>query len=358
MKITVIGGGNIGTQFAVHCSQQNDTCIYTSTPEVFIPDIRIIDENSRITLTGKNIRATYDADIAFKNADYIFITYPAFMLGKIAEDLLPFAHDGLHIGIIPGTGGGECAFREHIKKGATLFGLQRVPSVARLTEKGKEVRAVGYRAQLYVAALPHEKARKIARTVEDIFGISCDSMPNYLNLTLTPSNPILHTTRLRTLFGDYRKGVFYDRVPLFYEEWNDESSELLFKCDAEVQQICAALSEFDLSFVKSLKDHYENHTIQGFTAKLRSITGFKGLPSPMIQTDRGYIPDFSSRYFSADFPYGLSILVQIGEFLGLNISNMKETLEWYRKVSDNTDEFSFADFGINDLESFLKFYRT
>ncbi len=358
MKITVIGGGNIGTQFAVHCSQQNDTCIYTSTPEVFIPDIRIIDENGRITLTGKNIRATSDADTAFKNADYIFITYPAFMLDGIAETLLPFAHDGLHIGIVPGTGGGECAFRKHIKKGATVFGLQRVPSVARLTERGKEVRAVGYRNQLYVAALPYGKAPEIARTVGDIFGISCDCMPNYLNLTLTPSNPILHTTRLRTLFGDYREGVFYDRIPLFYEEWSDESSELLFRCDAEVQQICAALSEFDLSFVKSLKDHYENHTIQGFTAKLRSITGFKGLPSPMIRTDRGYIPDFGSRYFSADFPYGLSILVQIGEFLSLDIPDMKETLGWYRKVSGNTDEYSFAAYGINSLESFLEFYRT
>ena len=174
--------------------------------------------------------------------------------------------------------------------------------------------------------------------------------------TLTPSKPILHTTRLKTLFGDYQEGVFYDRVPLFYEEWNNESSELLFKCDAEVQNICTVLKDFDLSFVKSLKDHYESYTPEALTAKIRSIEGFKGLTSPVIKTNYGYIPDFKSRYFTADFSYGLSILVQIGDFFGLEIPNMKSTLEWYRRVSRDKKEYSFGLYGIENREEFIEFY--
>lgn len=81
-----------------------------------------------------------------------------------------------------------------------------------------------------------------------------------MNLTLIPSNPILHTTRLRKLFEDYTDGIVYYRVPLFYEEWTHETSQLLFKCADEVQTLCKLLNQFDLSYVKSLKLHYESST--------------------------------------------------------------------------------------------------
>ena len=36
MNVTIVGGGNVGTQFAVHCSSTgNEVTIYTSKPEKF-----------------------------------------------------------------------------------------------------------------------------------------------------------------------------------------------------------------------------------------------------------------------------------------------------------------------------------
>ena len=67
---------------------------------------------------------------------------------------------------------------------------------------------------------------------------------------MTPSNPILYTARLKTLFGDWHVGIVYKSVPLFYEKWDDASSELLLACDEEVQDICKALAEFELQHVK------------------------------------------------------------------------------------------------------------
>lgn len=357
MKITIVGGGNIGTQFAVHCSQKNNVIIFTSNPNLFDKDIKIVDENDNVVLIGKNIKATNNDVEAFNDTDLIFITYPAFCMDAVANRILKYSKPGLKIGIVPGTGGGECAFKKCIENGATIFGLQRVPSVARLIEKGKLVKAVGYRDELFVASLPSREANAIAQIVEDIFNIKCSALPNYLNLTLTPSNPILHTTRLKTIFKDYKEGVKYDSLPLFYEEWNDETSELLFKCDDEVQNICKSLKEFDLSYVKSLKKHYESDTIQKFTNKIISIKGFKGLTTPSIISNNKYIPDLNSRYFTADFPYGLSILIQIGEFLNIDIKNMKDTMNWYRKVSNNVNEFSYAKYDINNINEFINFYK-
>lgn len=98
-----------------------------------------------------------------------------------------------------------------------------------------------------------------------LWGIPCTVHPNYLSVTLTPSNPILHTTRLSTLFADYEEGKVYNRNPLFYGEWSDASSELLIACDGELQEMLKIMDKLDLHNVRSLKLHYESDTIEAMT---------------------------------------------------------------------------------------------
>lgn len=358
MIATVVGAGNIGTQLMAHCYEAGyEVIVYTSNPQLIHDNIEVIDENGISIHKGKVKKATSNEKEAFENSELVFVTTPAFMMDKVANEIMPYANPNMKICLVPGTGGGECAFKRCLEKGAVVFGMQRVPSVARLVEKGHIVRAVGYRNEMYVAALPNCKSVECARIIEKIVGIRTYSLPNYLNLTLTPSNPILHTTRLKTLFGDYKTGKIYTSVPLFYEEWDNNTSELLFKCDDEVQQICNSIKEFDLSYVKSLKVHYESHTVDAFTKKIQSIEGFKGLKSPIIEKEYGFVPDFSSRYFTADFPYGLSILVQISNLLGLDSLNMKGVLNWYYSIVEVKDEFSYKKYGITSYKDLINFYK-
>lgn len=358
MRITIVGAGNIGTQFATHCAQKgHSVTIFTSRPQEIDDELRIIDSQGTVLHKGSIAGATSDPQTAFEDADVVFVTVPAFCMQDIADKVLPYAHEGMTIGLIPGTGGGECAFANCITQGATIFGLQRVPSVARLVQYGSIVRATGYRQELFVGALPQNEACRCAELIESIFDIRCTPLPNYLNVTLTPSNPILHTTRLRTLFEDYMPGKVYDRVPLFYEDWTDESSELLLQCDDELQTLCHKLSgRFDLSYVRSLREHYESPTKEALTAKIKSIAGFKGLPSPVRQKLGGCVPDFTSRYFTADFSFGLSILTQIAAFAGVQVPNMQETLQWYHHAVGDTKDFHYAEYGITDGWQFDAFY--
>lgn len=357
MNITIVGEGNIGTQFAVHAaSKGHKVTIFTSKPEKWSRRINIVDHTGKELLHGEIDKATNNTDEAFLKADLIFVTVPAFCMAEEAVKIEKYAHPGLLIGLIPGTGGGEVAFRKSIDKGATVFGLQRVPSVARLVEYGNTICATGYRDRLYAISMPHADTEKCCSTISYIFDMPCDPLPAYLNLTLTPSNPILHTTRLYKLFEEYQQGVYYPRVPLFYEEWNDETSRLLFACDDEVQEICEKLAQYDLSYVKSLKIHYESDTPEKLTKKIASIQGFKGIKTPMVETEDGYLPDFNSRYFKADFPYGLAILIQIAELSGVKATKMKMMWDWYLKVTGDKKHFSYAAHGINSLEDFLQFY--
>lgn len=357
MDITIVGGGNIGTQFAVHCAEKgHEVTIYTSVPEIYEKHLNIVDENDVTTHEGDIKLATADPETAFRGADIIIVTMPATMMKTIASVIYEHTDETPIIGVVPGNGGSECAFRECIERGNVFFGIERVPAIARLVKKGRTVRSTGYRDELHVAALPGEHAGRCAEVVAGIFDKRTTVIPNYLNLTMTPSNPILHTTRLKTLFGDWHEGVVYESMPLFYEEWDDASSELLIACDDEVQKICEALPEFELQFVKSLRVHYESPTVEAMTKKISSIAAFKGLSTPVVKVEGGVIPDLHSRYFTADFSYGLTIIKQVADFAGIRVPTIDETIEWYEGIRIEKNQFRFSDYGINSFEDFKDFY--
>lgn len=357
MRIAIVGGGNIGTQFAVHCAEKgHEVVVYTSRPEVFGKQLNIVDDDGKTTHKGEIAFATNDPESAFHHADCILVTMPSTMMKSSAEVI--YAHTGIEsiIGVVPGNGGSECAFGKCIDRGNIFFGIERVPAIARLVKKGQTVRSIGYRDELHVSTLPIANAEKCAQMISGIFDMPCKVIPNYLNLTMTPSNPILHTTRLRTLFEDWKPGIYYDSVPLFYEEWDDSSSELLIACDEEVQEICRALPAFQLEYVKSLRVHYESPTVEAMTRKISSIQAFKGLTTPTVETEGGVIPDLHSRYFTADFSYGLTIIQQVADFAGVSTPNIDATMNWYKEIAVEKDEFRFMDFGISDRAAFEAFY--
>ena len=355
--VAVIGGGNVGTQFAaVSASHGYEVRMLCSRPEAFSDTLEIIDEHGKVT-SGSLSLVSSDIPEVVTGADVIIVTYPAFMLEKLGQQLLPFVHEGQVIIMLPGTGGAEFAFHDLIRKGVVLSGVQRVPSVARLEEYGKRVRCEGLRSEMFLASVPRANTASICEFVAHLFGIRCTPLPNYLCVTLTPSNPILHTTRLRTLFADYKEGVVYGKNPLFYGDWSDDSSRLLLKCDEELQMICRALDKADLTSVKSLKIHYENDTVEGLTAKMRSIESLHNLGSPMVKVEGGFIPDFNSRYFKADFPYGLAIIKSFADVLHLDVPNIDDTLSWYRCLTGDQTKLTLEEHGINSACDIYDFYH-
>lgn len=358
MNICVIGGGNIGTQFACKCaSKGHHTNLYCSEPQLFDGTLEIVDEFENITI-GKLNKVTSDLEDAMSGCDFVFVSYPAFLLKVLADQMLPFINKGITICVLPGTGGAEFAFRECIESGASLVGIQRVPSVARIEIKGKRVRCEGIRPELFLGAIPNSAGAYSAQLLSELWDIPCNVLPNYLSVTLTPSNPILHTTRLATLFSDYENGKIYVKNPLFYGEWTDESSELLLKCDEELQKLLLKLDELDLSKVISLKRHYESQNVKEMTAKIRSIKSLHELKSPMKKLPNGWIPDFDSRYFTADFPYGLAIIEELADIIGFFAPNIHKTMDWYRKVTGNNNRLELSQYGISSKKDIYILYST
>lgn len=358
MNVTVIGGGNIGTYFAVEFARKgHEVIVYSSKPGKFSTVLQMHGEEDTVVAEGEIVCSTNDLKKAVCNTELILITLPAFMLTEIAQKLYPLVPSGISIGVIPGTGGVEFCFSDFKKKDITIFGLQRVPAVARLVQYGKIVKVQGKRERLHLASIPNQNKYQIAEMISDIFEMPCECLDNYLCVTLTPSNPILHTARLFSLFEDYQEGKVYPSVPLFYEQWDDASSEILFLCDEELQHICKCLTKLDLHEVLSLKEHYGCNTVSEMTKKMQSIKSLQGLKTPMIECKNGYIPDFESRYFTADFPCGLAIIKQIADMAEVKVSGITKVLGWYEEKVPNHHKFlQLSKFGIRDLEDLYNIY--
>ena len=357
-KICVIGGGNIGTYLAVTAKRKGYAVSFiVSDPSRFSSKLSVMENDSDILYSEQIDVITSDFAFAMESVDVVFITYPSFLFEELNKKLLPFIKPGVKLFFLPGTGGCEFQFSECIFKGAQLFGLQRVPGVFRLEEYGKKVKLSGKRDKLFIGSLnaKDEEILSFNRFVIDFFEIPCEVLPNYLCITLTPSNPILHTTRLYSMFKDYSEGEFYDRNMLFYEEWTVESSKFLIECDAELQKLCREIEKYglDLKTVRSLKEHYAVGDEISMTSKIRSISSFKGLTSPMKQTENGWIPDFSSRYFSADFPYGLKIILDIAKCFSVPAKKIEIIWNWYVSLNLPNNEC----FELNmSKEEFLRKY--
>jgi len=358
MKVVVYGGGNIGTYLAVVAGNKgHETFIYTPRFSSFEKRLRTVDSDNNIIMEGDVTCATYDAKVAFENADLVFVTIPDSMKAKASEVILPYVHKDMIICLMPGYGAGEFAFKEAIQKGAIICGPQRVPCVARLTKYGEEVRTTGFKKSLKCAAIPSGKTSYCCSVLSAILSMPCEELPNYLSVTMTPSNPILHTSRLYSMFYDYEDGMKYEGSnPMFYEEWTDFASRTLVAMDDELQNIIKNLPEFDLSGVEALRYYYDGPDPEDITKTISNIRAFKGITSPVIEKDGYYVPDFSSRYFSADFPYGLAVLVQLGKLTNTKTEQMKTVLEWFDKLCPDAQAFDFSKHGINTREDLVKFY--
>jgi len=186
MNITIVGGGNVGTQFAVHCSASgHKVTVYTSKPELFSLELSIVDETGNVSLSGEIYSATNSPQAAFSEAELILITVPPYMMEDVSRIVEQNAPWGVLIGLIPGTGGAECMFGNTLRKGAVLFGIQRVPSVARLVSYGKEVSCLGYRKELHIAAIPAQATSYCCDLVSKLFDINYSSRVNILTTLQT-----------------------------------------------------------------------------------------------------------------------------------------------------------------------------
>lgn len=334
MNVCIVGGGHIGTTlvcYIKHTHPEYIVSLYTRKPELFEEEIKCNDIEQEMSYYVKPDVISNIAEETAINADIVFIALPHFAVEKAFADIAPFVSNSAFIGVIPGGGGCEFFFHKYFKKEQTLFGFQRVPFTAKLEKYGVEVNLKSWKPFSVVGALPSCRIDETCAII-NACGLKTKKATNYLEVALTPTNPILHTSRTNELFGGYdREHIFHEKSK-FYVGWSDKASTTLFGMDSELHVLLSKITEvtgLNTEAIRPLTEHYESPTIEALTAKINSIPTFQTVFSPMKEVEGGYVADTTSRMFTEDFPWGLAVIRSYFELFEIAAPTIDKVLGWY-----------------------------
>ena len=331
MKICICGGGNLGHVVAgfVAAQKKHDVCLLTRHPEQWNQDLLI--EAPDTTYEGRLNGVVGDAKQAISNADIILLCLPGYAIRDTLLQIKDYLRPDAAVGTVVSSTGFFFQAMEILPASQTLFGFQRVPFISRVIEYGHRARLMGYKESLELAIERSTHPEILCETLSDILRTPIHLLSSHYEVSLSNSNPLLHPSRLYSLWKDWHEGIVYDRIPMFYEEWTDEAAELYINMDNELQALLDTLPVRKGS-IATVLDYYESTDAASLTQKLRSIEAFKGILSPMIKVEGGYVPNFQSRYFTEDFPYGLAIVHRLAHEKGVPSPTIDMIYDWGTKL--------------------------
>lgn len=328
-RICICGGGNLAHVVGGYLAAKPEceVRLLTRHPEKW-------NKNRTLTLTDMNGKVfkpvfsviTSDAELAVSNADIVLLCLPGFAISQVLVSIKEYVTPKTLVGSVVSSTGFFLMARNILPSDTRLFGFQRVPFIARINEYGKSASLLGYKTSLEYASINETKPEDLSNILSDLFDVKVHWLDSYLKVTLTNSNPLLHPCRLYGIFRE--ENQVYDKYVLFYEEWDNFSSQILIDCDKEFRTL---LDKLDISTkdIVPILDYYESHDAQSLTDKIRSIKAFKGLTAPMVQLPDGrFAPDWENRYFTEDIPYGMLIIKAFADKYEIETPTIDKVLGW------------------------------
>ncbi|MBP5675868.1 MAG: NAD/NADP octopine/nopaline dehydrogenase family protein [Bacteroidales bacterium] len=321
IKVCICGGGSLGhVCAAVMASQGAGVRILSGHPDSWSSAVEATDPDGK-AFRGHLESVCSSPEKAVAGAEIVLLCVPGYLIEKTLRDIKPFIGSAA-VGTVVSSTGFFFFAHDILGTDARLFGLQRVPYIARVKEYGRSALLLGYKKSL-LAALEN-LPEGFGKTLEELLLTPVEIARSYLQVSLTNSNPILHTGRLYSLFKG-RENQVWDHNVLFYREWTDASSQILIDMDREFFRLVDALG---VEGIPTLLDYYESTDASSLTRKISSIPAFLNITSPMVQVPGGWKADFGSRYFTEDFPYGLRWIKELAQQNNIETPVIDKVYDW------------------------------
>jgi len=303
------------------------------------------------TYKGSPTICTNNAADGVPSADYIIVALPSFAIKNVLTGIKPHLKQGATVFIMPGQGGVDYIAKEvlgdDIRAGkVTVAGIIPMPLNCRIDEFGKRVQLAALKASYDLAAIPAKNASVAAEALSGLLaGRKVNAIGNYVGIALHASNPNIHPGRLYGLFADYTAGKIYPENPLFYETWDDKSSEWCQKISDERIKIWTTICEKVPGTglpgqVPHLKPYIEAiyadqiHDNSTMAKVFNTNDGFKGFKCPMKEEGGGWVPDFKNRYFTEDIPEGFMMYKGIADLAGVETPTIDLITEFFQKFME------------------------
>jgi len=327
IRICICGGGALGHVCSGVLAANKDVSlnIFTRSPKLWCNTLKITDPEGKVFYGNIN-RISDNPENVITNCDIIFLCLPGFAIEQELRIIKPYLSEKTIVGSIVCSTGFFFYAHEILNSTAKLFGFQRTPFIARTKIYGHSANILGYKKSVSIATENISDEKNFKLLIEKLWLTPVNLLNSFYEVSLTNSNPILHTGRLYSMFHNW-DGKPFDHNILFYEEWTNDSSDAIIEMDKEFFKLIEKLPVKN-GAIKPLLEYYDSFDNVSLTTKIKSIPAFQGLLSPMKKVDHGFIPDFQNRYFTEDFPYGLRFIKELAQKHNIHTPIINQVFEW------------------------------
>lgn len=327
-NICICGGGNLGQVIAGYIAAKKDVKVnvLTRKPGCWNREMTVRLPEGK-NLVGILNMVTDDPREALNGVGIVLFCLPGNANRDELLKIKPYVSKDCYVGSVFCSTGFFFEAFELLGKDQSLWGFQRVPFTARLIEYGKEAELKSFKPQYYIAVENAINKEEFRAAIEELLDRPTVLLTNYFEATFTNSNPLFHTARLYQMFKDWQPGVFYPKSIGFHDDWDDATSEIYIKMDHDLMRLLEVLP-VKKGYLQSVLDYYESTDAASLTKKIKQIYANKGYGTPMKQTDQGWIPDISSRYFQEEFRLSLRFVYEKAHKLGVDIPTIDKVFNW------------------------------
>ena len=359
-QLVVCGGGSSAhTLIPLLKDSLFEVSIYTSRPKQWAKSVKLEwhDPSGQVlgSYSGNLTNASHRPEDLFPDADYVVFCMPVHKYRVALHEIAPFLNKekNVFIGTVYGQGGWNWMVdevkRQYGLTNIVTFSFGLIPWICRIIEYGQKGVTYGCKAANYAAVYPKHFFKQIN---EEFFEQICyrwfgkgkvEQSDNFLSLTLSVDNQIIHTSRCLGLYKVY--GKTWERkedVPWFYRDYDDVSAKLLADLDADYTKIRNAIKalhpekdySYMLDYLALERFSYQSHNTDIKESFVTSQT-LVSIGTPVIQNTAGkWEVNRNHRFFLDDIYYGNCIAKWMAEKLSLETPTIDEILHWAQIIRE------------------------
>lgn len=357
-QLVICGGGNSAhTLIPLLNDSIFEVSIYTSKPDKWSKSIELEWHDPSGKVVGKYSgflkKASSSPEELFPMADYVVFCMPVHKYRVSLHEIAPYLSKNkpVVLGTVYGQGGWKWMVDEIRNKfglkNIIAFSFGLIPWVSRLVKYGHSGLTYGCMSENYVAVDPINYFNQLN---DELFDQICfrwfnkgkvDLSDNFISLTLSVDNQIIHTARCYAFHKQYgRTWANKDDVPLFYRSFDDTAASVMDGLDREYSKIRETIK---LLYPKKKFKHMVDYlTLEYFSHKywskdikdsILSSQTLHSITTPVVQNQQGtWEIDKDHRFFLDDIYYGNCIAKWMAEHLGISTPTIDEILRWAQDV--------------------------
>ena len=358
MKVLVVSGGNTAhVLIPLLSTAGHQVVLLTTNPKHWERKVRAEYHNANAVCLqkweGELAAISSDPARVVPDADVIILCLPVHVCRYMLHKIAPFIkrQKKVFLGTLYGQAGYNWMVDEIISKfnlqNTEYFSFGLIPWIARTAVYGQSGITYGCKT-VNIAAVSNPaqfdwlNQNLLMDLCEKPFGTGAVKQSgNFLSLTLSVDNQIIHPTRCYALYRQYG-GVWdtQDEIPYFYRDYDTLSALYLQKLDADFSIIRNALkSSFPTLNFRYMLDYlslehlsYSSNS-KDIVASFTESSTLGAIKTPVIKSPDGrWSLDYTHRFFKDDYTYGICIAKWFAEKLDLATPMIDELIHWFETI--------------------------